>query len=59
MKAIDYINEQKEIICWNIFRWNEEKCGWEMIDVAQIEEYELIDDAFIDSKSFCDLYLIN
>ena len=59
MRALDYIKQKKEIICWNVFRLDEETNSWQLIDVAEIEEYELVDDAFIDSNFSCDLYLTN
>lgn len=62
MKALEYIKQHPEIICWNVFRWQEDPeefwQGWNAIDVAEIEEEELVDDAFLDSDAIsCDLYL--
>ena len=62
MKALEFIKLHPEIRFWNIFRWIEddtgENEGWKIIDVDDIEDYELVDDSFILDDS-CDVYLIN
>ena len=62
MKALEFIKSHPEIRFWSIFRWIEddtgENEGWKIIDLDDIEDYELVDDSFILDDS-CDVYLIN
>ena len=60
MKALDYIKQHPEIICWDVYRryHDERKIEWVPVDIAQIEEDELVEDAIINENSFsCALYL--
>ena len=61
MNAIEFINNHNEVIFWNIYRFNEENAEWDLIDRAEIEDEEMVDEAFFDSNleenDTCDLYL--
>lgn len=62
MNAIEFMNSHNEVIFWNIHRFNEENAEWDLIDPAQVEEYDEVDDAFFnkvfDENDECDLYLV-
>jgi hypothetical protein len=62
MNAIEFINNHNEVIFWNIYRFNEENAEWDLIDRAEIEDEEMVDEAFFDSNleenDTCDLYLV-
>ena len=62
MKAINFIKEHNEVIFWNIYRFNEDTAEWDLIDSAEIEDEEMVDDAFfnnyVEKNDACDLYLV-
>lgn len=62
MNAIEFINNHNEVIFWNIYRFNEDNAEWDLIDRAEIEDEEMVDEAFFDSNleenDTCDLYLV-
>ena len=62
MNAIEFMNNHNEVIFWNIHRFNEENAEWDLIDPAQVEECDEVDEAFFnkvfDENDECDLYLV-
>jgi hypothetical protein len=63
MRAIDFISEHEgKVVFWNIRRFNEENAEWDLIDPAEIEDEEMVDEAFFGStfeeNDTCDLYLV-
>jgi hypothetical protein len=62
MRAIDFISEhESKVVFWNVYRFNEENAEWDLIDRAEIEDEEMVDEAFFNSNleenDTCDLYL--
>ena len=63
MRAIDFISEyESKVVFWNIYRFNEDNAEWDLIDRAEIEDEEMVDEAFFGStfeeNDTCNLYLV-
>ena len=61
MNAIEFMNSHNEVVFWNIYRFNEDNAEWDLIDPAEVEDEEMVDDAFFNAifneNDECDLYL--
>ena len=61
MNAIEFINNHNKVIFWNVYRFNEENAEWDLIDRAEIEDHEQIEESFfsksLEENDTCDLYL--
>lgn len=62
MRAIDFISEyESKVVFWNIYRFNEDNAEWDLIDRAEIEDEEMVDEVFfgsnLEENDTCDLYL--
>jgi len=62
MRAIDFISEhESKIVFWNVYRFNEDNAEWDLIDRAEVEDEEKVEEAFFSStleeNDTCDLYL--
>jgi hypothetical protein len=63
MRAIDFISEyESKVVFWNIYRFNEDNAEWDLIDRAEVEDEEMVDEAFfgsnLEENDTCDLYLV-
>ena len=63
MNAIEFMNNHPEVRFWNIYRFNEDTTHWDLIDRAEVEEEDEVDDAFFDTffdeNDDCELYLVS
>jgi hypothetical protein len=62
MRAIDFISEhESKVVFWNVYRFNEDNAEWDLIDRTEVEDEEMVDEAFfgsnLEENDTCDLSL--